>query len=211
MICIYVMLRKVNDIYVTEVITFPRSGHTWLSRILKYYFLNNLNYCEFHTDPSNSIDLNVNTNLQKNHDFDLKTEIKSDRKYLIQIRKKYECLNSLYRLDSLNIDRNMNKHDEDQMTRTNFIETYGISYFDFLNEKGKYYDNFLSKWVFVNIDNSKLVIYEKLKNDTFKESKSIIQFLCDNQVDDEKLIKVIEYSNKPHTSGFDYENILITS
>ena len=76
------MLRKINEIYVTEVITFPRSGHTWLSRILKYYFKEKLIYCEKYMDKENIIDLNQNTNLQKNHDFDLLTEIKLDRKLL---------------------------------------------------------------------------------------------------------------------------------
>lgn len=197
------MLRKINEIYVTEVITFPRSGHTWLSRILKYYFKEKLIYCEKYTDKENVIDLNQNTNLQKNHDFDLLTEIKLDRKYLIQIRNRDNSLNSYYKLEKHNIDKNVSKNYINSSTLpSDFIDTCGHDYVEWIQNKRIYYNNFLNKWLFNNIPNSKLVIYEKLKTDTFNECKSILEFLTDEKIDDNLLKYAIEKSNVPHNVHF---------
>lgn len=207
------MLRKVNDIYVTEAITFPRCGHTWLSRILKYYFKNSLNYCEKYFDSDNIIDLNQNTNLQKNHDFDLLTEIKNDRKYLIQIRNRDECLNSAFKLDFFKHDKNFNNINTDindgTFTTREFIDTYGISYCDWVISKREYYSSFVKKWIESSVPNSKVINYEKLKSDTLSECASVIKFLTDNDCNEVRLLNAILYSNKKHTSLFEYENEVI--
>lgn len=193
------MLRKINEIYVTEAVTFPRSGHTWLSRILKYYFNNALNYCEMYENQDLMIDVNQNTNLQKNHDFDLSTEIKSDRKYLIQIRNRDNCLNSYYKLKKHNIDKN---YVNSSTIPSDFIDEFGYDYIEWIYNKRIYYNNFLNKWVFNNIPNSKLVIYEKLKNDTFNECKSILEFMTEEKIKTDLLQYAIEKSNKPHNIRF---------
>lgn len=193
------MLRKINEIYVTEAITFPRSGHTWLSRILKYYFKNDLNYCEMYEDPHLIIDFDKNTNLQKNHDFKLKTQIKNDRKYLIQIRNRDHCLNSYYKLKKHNFDKN---YINNSSISSNFIDEFGYDYIEWIQDKRIYYNNFLNKWLFNNIPNSKIVIYEKLKNDTFNECYSILEFMTDKKIEKDLLEHSIEKSNQSHNVRF---------
>jgi len=189
------MIRSIKGIYVTECLTFPRCGHTWLSRILKYYYKNNLNYCEMYKNPELIININENTNLQKNHDFNLDTPVKDDRKYLIQIRKKEDCLNSYYKLEMLKSDNN---HQSENKNNIDFnIFTYK-QYSDWIEEKQYYYYNFLNKWVFNYVPNSKIVIYEHLKQDTFNEVCSILKFMSNDEIDENNLINSIMHSNEIH-------------
>lgn len=190
------MTRIVNELYVTECITFPRCGHTWLSRILKYYFKNDLNYCEMYNNPELMIDVNENTNLQKNHDIHLYTPVKNDRKYIIQIRGAEQCLNSYYKLEVAGIDNNYVKKQIGSTDLINFQEYR--RYNDWIEEKKIFYNHFLNKWVFKYIPNSKIVIYEHLKDNTVEEVLSIIKFMTDKDGDREKLLIAIENSNEPH-------------
>lgn len=190
------MTRTVNGLYVTECITFPRCGHTWLSRILKYYFKNDLNYCEMYKNPELMIDVNENTNLQKNHDIHLYTSVKNDRKYLIQIRGVEKCLNSYYKLEVADIDNNYVKKETGSTDLISFQEYR--RYNDWIEEKKIFYNHFLNKWIFKYIPNSKIVIYEHLKDNTVEEVLSIIKFMTDKDGDREKLLIAIEKSNEPH-------------
>lgn len=190
------MTRIVNKIYVTECITFPRCGHTWLSRILKYYFKNDLNYCEMYKNPELMIDVNENTNLQKNHDIHLYTQIKNDRKYLIQIRGAENCLNSYYKLEMCGIDKNY-INQEAKISNLITLEQYR-QYNNWIEEKKIFYNHFLKKWVYTYIPNSKIVIYEHLKDNTVEEVLSIIKFMTDEDVDINRLLAAIDNSNEPH-------------
>jgi len=194
------MIRMVNEIYVTECITFPRCGHTWLSRILKYYFKKDLNYCEMYNNPELMIDVNENTNLQKNHDFNLNTQIKADRKYLVQIRNREDCLNSFFNLEVLSIDKNYTNENNTVKSPYKNFSDYG-KYINWIEEKKYFYNNFLNKWVFNYIPNCKIVIYEHLKNNTYDEVHSILQHMTDKSMNEENLIDAIKYSNIPHNKN----------
>ena len=202
------MIRMVNEIYVTECITFPRCGHTWLSRILKYYFKKDLNYCEMYSNPELMIDVNENTNLQKNHDFNLNTQIKADRKYLVQIRNREDCLNSYYKLEMLYYDSNYEKNKF--LLKNNYEKTDDeLNYKNWIDKKKIFYDSFINKWVFNYIPNSKLVIYEHLKHNTFNEVYSIIKFMSEKSVNEENLINAIQYSNIPHDKDEPFKQIYL--
>lgn len=200
------MIRSINGIYVTECMTFPRCGHTWLSRILKYYYKTKLNYCEMYKNPELMIDVNENTNLQKNHDFNLSTSIKDDRKYLIQIRNKDDCLNSLYKLDILDTDKNYECINlKTKIDELNIFEHK--KYQDWIDEKQYYYHKFLNKWVFNYIPNLKIVIYEHLKHNTFDEVYSILKFMSEDEIDKDNLINCIKKSNEPHSINEPFKEI----
>lgn len=200
------MIRSINGIYVTECMTFPRCGHTWLSRILKYYYKTKLNYCEMYKNPELMIDVNENTNLQKNHDFNLSTSIKDDRKYLIQIRNKDDCLNSYYKLVILGEDKNYEQIN--LLDKNNKLDIYKYKkYIDWIDETQYYYYKFLNKWVFNYIPNSKIVIYEHLKHNTFDEVYSILKFMSNEDIDESILIDSIKNSNELHSVNEPFKEI----
>lgn len=71
-------------------VSWPRSGHHMLVRLLQLYFGNSFGYCQFYgtdqtcckTAPCTRHDIH----LSKSHDFDLDLPQRSDRRYLIQYR-----------------------------------------------------------------------------------------------------------------------------
>ena len=207
------MLKVINGIYVTECMTFPRCGHTWLTRILKYYFDDHLNYCEMYNNPELMIDVNENTNFQKNHDINLETKIKNDRKYLIQIRNREDCLDSYFKLEMMNFDSNYDVNTNLNYEKNKFINKFNgqkkISdpslYLNWIEEKKLFYNFFINKWVFNYIPNSRLVIYENLKHNTFDEVFSILKFMTDNPINEEKLNESINKSNLKHNSKNPFE------
>jgi hypothetical protein len=77
--------------------TFPRSGHGLLHRLLDRYFDSGaLAYCEMYDDPRRRMEAEPRTNFQKNHDFDLDTPVRADRQYLVQVRAPIESIVSWY-------------------------------------------------------------------------------------------------------------------
>lgn len=83
----------------TECLTFPRSGHTLLHRLLSDYFVDGeLHYCEMYDEPEKVLDRDPTTNFQKNHDLQLATPIRDDRQYLVQIRYPIDTIISWYKM-----------------------------------------------------------------------------------------------------------------
>ena len=78
-------------------ISWPRSGHHMLVRLLTLYFGDSFGYCEFHAGTPNLSDITEccrtvpcrhadRIALTKNHDFDLQTPQIEGQKYLVQYR-----------------------------------------------------------------------------------------------------------------------------
>ena len=155
-------IREVNNIYVTECICYPRSGHHALANVLAAYFGSQLEYCEIYQHPEKQIGDDTQTNYQKNHDFDLRTAIGFDRRYLVQIRDPYEAWASRWSLHR----RTGEITDESQ---ENYIET--------VRSWSDYYAGFMNKWVISSIPNRLVVRYCDLVESPFATVENVIQFL----------------------------------
>ncbi|MFW5795554.1 MAG: hypothetical protein ACOCV1_08745, partial [Bacillota bacterium] len=175
----------------TECITYPRSGHGILNKLLTYYFSNYTVekvieicnkekyfvagpyvYCTIYRRPDKSLDNNKITNFQKNHDFGLKTVIKKDRYYVIQIRNPIESIVSYFYWNS----------------RRNKILFNEESWYSFFTEKAKFWAGFYKKWIKSDIENRFILEYKDLPN--INRLKDLILFMTNsNQIDLEKLKK----------------------
>jgi hypothetical protein len=177
-------MRKVNGIYVTSCVTFPRSGHHWLTRMLELYFSGRINYCEIYHDLDKKIDLCPETNYEKSHDFDLKYPILNDRKYLIQIRDFDNASISYYRLSQIK----WRYYGTGIPTDKPVVDPTSSDYLQFKSNIQPYYNSFIQKWVVSYIPNSKLVVYDTLYNNTLEELRSIVSFLSDDPIDESRLL-----------------------
>lgn len=73
-------------IHRTYLVSFPRSGHHWLVRMLQHYFGEELHYCEHYTQPECRMENCPETNLEKSHDFDF--ELKPAGRHVIVLYRK---------------------------------------------------------------------------------------------------------------------------
>ena len=96
---------KINEIHRTECMTYPRSGHHLLIKLLIAHYGQRINYSEFYGDKWH-LDTHPQTNLQKNHDFGFDAPVdKEDRQYLVQLRRPIDSIVSLYRLNYQGVGR----------------------------------------------------------------------------------------------------------
>jgi len=181
------MIKAVNGIYVTEGVSFPRSGSQWLASMLMRYFESRFQYCEKYLRPDLRIGVDVNTTYEKNHDFDLGSAIRDDRQYLIQVREFEAACISYYRLEHLQF-----RTKATLLKDKPYVDTTTPHYIEFREVAKDYYDRFIAKWVFAHVPNSHLVIYDKLLADTPSELARIVQFLSDDNVDMAKLAEVVQ-------------------
>lgn len=154
-------LRRVNDLYVTESICYPRSGHQMLLDILQEYFGKRLVYCEIYKDGEHAIDVDEHTNYQKNHDFDLNTFIKGDRKYLVQVRDPLDSLASRWEMQ----------------TREGSVTDGEEDWRRSMKEWAIFWSGFVNKWVFSPVPNRLIVRYEDLLNNPMDTAANAIQFI----------------------------------
>ncbi|MDQ3774924.1 MAG: hypothetical protein M3461_11455 [Pseudomonadota bacterium] len=78
--------------------SFPRSGHTLLIRLLLAYFGSGFNYCEFYNGCRSWTCRRPLSNFQKCHDLRLDTPQRPDLRYIIQIRHPWPAIVSQFRL-----------------------------------------------------------------------------------------------------------------
>ena len=155
-------ISQINGLFVTECVSFPRSGHHLLHDTLTYYFGERLVYCEMYRQPeSDRIGGESKTNYQKNHDFDLLTEIRSDRKYIVQVRDPLEAFASRW---EMNI--RVGKLND---TEQEFIST--------MHEWTTYYCGFIKKWVLSPVPNRLIVHYRDLIEHSEDVVSHVIQFI----------------------------------
>jgi len=134
-----------------KIVSFPRSGQHLIERFLNFYHKeNNLNYsyCDYYNHCMKIPCVN-NCIFQKNHDWNLNLEIKKSEKFIVLYRSNIEKqLNSFYR-------HNTNKS---ILIKNSDV----IDYLNFFNEKKKYYNGFINKWVENSNENILKIDYEKL-------------------------------------------------
>lgn len=182
MICI--TMRKVNGIYVTMGVSFPRTGCAWLRSRLSRYFDWRFHYCEMYASPELMINVCLETNYQKCHDFGLSEPIRDDIKYVIQIRNFEDACISYYRLDKLHFGTNEKTPIQDQKP---YVDTESDDYINFKIQTKRYYDKFVDKWINGYIPNSIVIHYENMIIDPKKEISSVISHITDDPVDSDHL------------------------
>lgn len=157
---------KVDGIYRTMAVSFPRSGHHWLQRMLQEYFGDRLHYCESYVNPELKMGECKATNYQKSHDFSLDDPIEKYQ-YLVQVREPEAALQSWYKLGW-----------EDGSVLG--------SYEAFHRCKSAYWVAFLNKWTredWKSKSRRLVLYYSDLRRDPINKMALVIGFLTRNEED----------------------------
>lgn len=165
-------------IHRTEIMCFPRSWHHYLIDLLTEYYGAALRYCEYYSHPAGALNVCEETHLQKNHDFDLATEKKQDRKYLIQVRDPLEAINSHFELEP---------------HYAYPTDPYEV----FFKKRITHYAAFVEKWVLAKDLPHKMVLhYSDLTAFPVQSVFKVLQFISDDFPD----LKAIQRAVKKHPS-----------
>jgi len=157
------------------IVSFPRSGQHLIERLLKHiynYYGKEYGYCEFYsccgTTPCKKKSL-----FQKNHDFGLNLELKSDEKFLVLYREdKIHQLESFFRFDAFfHMDKfNSIVNYDDEIIFNRLI--------DYIKLKSDYYDGFINKYIkSKQYKDSFLIEYSHFLSNPKQYIKQIILFL----------------------------------
>ena len=161
-------------------ITFPRSGHHILLKLLDSFVEVNDHYCEYYqcvkadgqpiNCPNSGYSLldsykkkhkcESGQRLIKSHDFNLDLEFDENKNYIFQLRNPILSIKSWYELES-KIPANQHRN---------------IDWRVFFDAKFIFWKSFTSKWItYLGQKNFKYIPYNSLSN--YKELKSIADFL----------------------------------
>ena len=168
-------MEMVDGIYKTEHISLPRSGHHLINNILSEYFGDSLHYCSiYETNQDLTLESNKETNFQKNHDFDLQTQIKEDRKYIVQIREPIDIIESTYHLQRrVGIIEDIPNYESWRKASLDILE---------------YCHGFMKKWIYTFIPNRLVITYNDLLLRPTNVMTSIIQHVTGKvEINDKKL------------------------
>ncbi len=175
----------------TECLTFPRSGHTLLHRLLSDYLVDGeLRYCEMYTEPEKTLDRDPITNFQKNHDLELTTPIREDRQYLVQIRYPIDTLISWYKM----------------ACKTN-VSDAPQTWMEYAFEVSSLWLRFYRKWVLSPIPNRLIVNYSDLVSQPVETLERTVDFLGCTDPDRariERCCSAVEIRPRNHYRKFKY-------
>ena len=176
----------------TECITFPRSGHHLLVRLLKQYFGDDmLGYSESYTDPNRRLELDPSVRFQKNHDLQLGTSVRDDRRYIVQIRYPIDSLVSWYKWECEN-RRATDSPD---------------AWVNFALQKTSFWMQFYRKWVLDYIPGRLIVNYADLLTKPDEALRRVVEHLTDETPDEARIAECCaneEIRQRNHYRGFKY-------
>lgn len=157
-----------TELHITECMTFPRSGHSLLGRLLNDYFgEQRFHYCEMYTEVGKRIGVDSATNFQKNHDLDLETTIHPDRQYLVQIRYPIESLVSWFKLKQARGE----------------IDNSADQWVNFALQSASFWSRFYRKWVLDPVPRRLILNYTDLIETPIETLQSVVRFLGDDECD----------------------------
>lgn len=156
-------IEKVAGIFRTENVCFPRSGHHALKDVLADYFEDDFHYCELYLEPQKNLEVCAATNYQKQHDFDLSTPVKTDRRYIVQVRNPIAAIQSWMDLDVRTGERAP-------------FEYHEAWHAEFVNRL-RFWKEFVEKWYVQRIERRFIIQYERLVARPRPTCISVIQFL----------------------------------
>ena len=167
-------------------VSYPRSGHHMLVRLLTGYFGDALHYCEYYEHCQQSPCSDPLTNFQKNHDFDLALPNDAGRRYIIQYRHPVTAIISWFELAL----KNGWKHDVREDTRECFAR--------FLRDKMQYWRGFVRKWVIDNDHPATVVLpYVQFSDQPESHFRQVLELIAPGHPVDEKLL----------VASLDHENV----
>lgn len=177
-------------IHRTQCVSFPRSGHHLLERLLHSYFGDERwRYCESYEDSGRTLDNDPETNFEKTHDLDLATEARDDRHYLVQIRYPIESLVSWYRWSC---------------DRQGAEDSPG-AWVNFAIQRSAFWMMFYRKWVLNHVPNRLIVNYADLVGAPAETVMRVVQFLGDDAPDRTRIEAICDAADigvKHHFRGF---------
>lgn len=147
-------------------VSWPRSGHHLLVRLMKGYFGERFNYCEFYTEHLDCCrefpcTRSQNISFSKNHDFNLDISTKESVPYIVQYREFYNSVVSEFEL-------HIRVHGPESDNKEEFMK-HSIA-------KARQYKVFLRKWVEEEPGNNILLVpYESLILNTEEMAIACIQ------------------------------------
>ncbi|MGH8585997.1 MAG: hypothetical protein ACREWE_07415 [Gammaproteobacteria bacterium] len=148
--------------------SFPRSGHNLLLRMLRAYFGPRMNYCEFYNGCRSWPCRRPLNNFQKCHDFRLDTPQRPDLRYIIQIRHPWPAIVSRFRL---------------RVARSS-VEDTRESWERHLRKHLPYYTGFVERWALAGEDLQRVLVpYHRFIDrpvDSFEEIARVFYHEVDN-------------------------------
>lgn len=156
-------IEKIDGIFRTENVSFPRSGHHALKDVLAEYFGSAFHYCEFYLEPEKRFGTCARSNYQKQHDFDLDVPIMTDRRYLVQVRNPIAAIQSWMDLDVRTGERPHFSCHEDWHAE--------------FSSRLRYWTGFVEKWYVQRIAPRFIIQYERLLANPMPTLISTVQFL----------------------------------
>lgn len=151
----------------TECITFPRSGHHLLHDLLARYFREGeLRYCEMYKQPRLRLDVEPRTNFQKNHDLQLATPIRSDRRYVVQVRYPVDAIISWYK-----------------MACAETLQDSPLNWTSYALQAASFWLRFYRKWVLNEVPERLVVNYSDVLANPHAALRDVVMFLGDAQPD----------------------------
>lgn len=171
-----------NGLFVTECLSFPRSGHHLLTNLLQMYLGSDMVYHSLYesvdtkpiTDPDSTV------NYQKNHDFELATVVNPEIRYIVQIRDPIDSLDSWRALDS-RTGALVGSPDDRALWES---ET---------RARLDYWRKFIDKWLISPVPNRLVIRYGDLLTRTEEVLVAAVQHLRGRQdIDYPKLLQTIQ-------------------
>jgi hypothetical protein len=139
-------------------VSFPRSGHHWLLRMLRSNLGSYIRYGSHPIDDA-TLETHPNVNLQTEHDMDLETSVNTDFQHIVQYRRdKDAALLSAWNAGCCN------------------SEQYRERFFEM---RSSLYDEWKAKWVDADIPNRVVIAYEDMLENTLRELHRAYVFLTD--------------------------------
>lgn len=139
----------------TRMVSFPRSGHHWLLRMLRSNLGSYIRYGNFH-DELVTLETHPHVNVQTEHDLRLEAPVNLDFQHVVQYRlDKEAAIQSVWRLG----------HDAEYCSE------------QFFQARSLIYDGWKAKWVDSNIPNRLIITYEDMLENPLKELHRAYVFL----------------------------------
>ena len=162
----------------TRFVTWPRSGHHWLIRMLKVALGARLRYSEYYKNKGQSLENNSRINAQKNHDFDLDLKMPRTFYHLVQIRDFQPSCRSFYK---------MHQDEGREMP----------DYSSFEAEQFEIYTKWRSKWTDKDVPNRLIVRYEELCMNPVIVVKRVLMFMV-RGIKDEDAMEMAKLAVEAH-------------
>jgi hypothetical protein len=163
-------------------ITFPRSGQTIFETIMEKYFGDsNFKYADSHGFQDKFPCPLLNINLHKTHDFKLDVPTTLNYPYIIRIRNPIESIISWY---NFNFSTNVWNMSQDDIKW----------FFKFSNEKIKFWEKFVQKWIINNREQNYYIHkYQDFISDPLEFFSFTIQEIFQEKIDEIKLKDTLDH------------------